>query len=176
MFVNFIIFFEFDIDKRMFALYNYKQGNKCSYHMFGMWDNLRRYHMNYKYYNGVKRNNLILSELLTLIKQKRIIVIIGIFIVSIMILSLSIISTKVTAEKFVTREKSVTSIKIEKGYSLWSIASQYITEEYDDMNTYIEEIMNSNGLTSEVIHEGNYIIVPYYTVIDKSGTGNKKTY
>ena len=80
-----------------------------------------------------------------------------------MILSFGIISTIVKAEKSPSREKLVTSVMIEKGDSLWSIASEYITEEYADMNKYIYEIKKSNGLTSDAIHEGCYIIVPYYT-------------
>ncbi len=120
--------------------------------------------MNHKYYYGVRRKNLIYTKLVSFIESNRIVCFISLIILTSMILSLSIISTKVTAERAVTREKLVTSVKIEKGDSLWSIASQYITEEYGDMNSYIDEIMNSNGLTSDIIHEGSYIIVPYYTV------------
>ncbi len=120
--------------------------------------------MNSKYYYGIRRKNFILTNLLTFFEKNRIMIFIGLLIVSSMILSLSIISTKVTAERSITREKLVASVKIEKGDSLWSIADQYFSEEYDDMNTYIDEIMYSNSLTSDVIHEGSYIIVPYYTV------------
>jgi LysM repeat protein len=97
-------------------------------------------------------------------EKKRYMMIIGLLLLISIILSLSFITTRVTAERSVTREKTVTSVKIEKGDSLWSIANLYISDEYKDMNTYIKEIMDSNGLTSDVIHEGSYIIVPYYTV------------
>ncbi|MGB8453863.1 MAG: LysM peptidoglycan-binding domain-containing protein [Anaerocolumna sp.] len=120
--------------------------------------------MKHKYYYGIRKNDLIYAKLAPFMERNKNMIIVGLIILTSMILSLSIITTKVTAERAATREKLVTSVKIEKGDSLWSIASQYITEEYTDMNSYIDEIMNSNGLTSDVIHEGNYIIVPYYTV------------
>ncbi len=68
----------------------------------------------------------------------------------------------VTAQDNKERIKLVTSIEIEKGDSLWSIASEYMSEEYDSINDYIEEIKDSNGISSDEIHSGNFIIVPYY--------------
>jgi LysM repeat protein len=72
----------------------------------------------------------------------------------------------VTAEKSIQRDKTVISVRIEKGDSLWSIASNYITDEYENINDYITEIKKSNGLVTDTIHEGRYIIVPYYTTIE----------
>lgn len=68
----------------------------------------------------------------------------------------------VTAQRNVNRIKTVTSIEVKKGDTLWSIASRYYSDEYHNMNTYIDEIRDSNGLSSDTIHTGNYIIVPYY--------------
>lgn len=75
-------------------------------------------------------------------------------------------SVNVSADNPVTRKKQVTSLRIEKGDTLWSIAQEYRTEEYDDINEYIDEIKASNGLFTDIIHEGNYIIVPYYRTVD----------
>lgn len=69
---------------------------------------------------------------------------------------------KVTAKREGYRTKQITSVEIQKGDTLWSIASGYISEEYDDMKEYIDEIMVSNGLASDNIKAGSYIIVPYY--------------
>lgn len=69
---------------------------------------------------------------------------------------------KVTAKRDGYRIKQVTSVEIQKGDTLWSIASTYISDDYDDLNEYIDEIMSSNGLATDTIHAGNYIIVPYY--------------
>jgi LysM repeat protein len=102
-----------------------------------------------KFYNVIRKNSFIIS--------------LGSLILLVLIISFSVISTTVTAEKSFDKVKLVTSVKIEKGESLWSIASRYISEEYKDMESYIKEIKKSNGLTSDVIHEGNYITIPYYT-------------
>lgn len=61
-----------------------------------------------------------------------------------------------------SRIKTATSILIKEGDSLWSIAGRYITDEYSDRNEYIKEIKECNGLTSDIIHEDQYIIIPYY--------------
>ena len=120
--------------------------------------------MTYRNYYEIRNMRSFSAKLITYIKKRHTTILVGLLIACSIILSLSIISTKVTAQRAINREKYVTSVKIEKGDSLWSIASQYFTEEYDDMNSYIDEIKYSNGLTSEVIHEGSYIIVPYYSV------------
>ena len=88
---------------------------------------------------------------------------IGIGLLLIVLLVTFIFTTKtVTAKREIDRVKQVTSIQIQKGDTLWSIATRYISDEYKDVNEYIAEIMHSNGLASEDIHTGNYIIVPYY--------------
>jgi len=54
------------------------------------------------------------------------------------------------------------SIQIEKGDSLWSIAETY-TNTYDvSINDYIEEVKQINHLESDDIHSGQYIIIPCY--------------
>ena len=58
--------------------------------------------------------------------------------------------------------KYYTSVRIESGDSLWSIASEYITDEYVDMNDYIEELCTINHISKDEIHSGKYIVVPYY--------------
>ena len=55
------------------------------------------------------------------------------------------------------------SVKIEKKDTLWSIAEDYYSNEYDDIADYVEAIKEANNLKSDTIHAGNYIIVPYYT-------------
>ena len=54
------------------------------------------------------------------------------------------------------------SIVIEKGDSLWSIASDYCTDAYEDTNAYIDELKQLNGLQSETIHEGQHLVVAYF--------------
>lgn len=88
---------------------------------------------------------------------------IGIIILMIaMIFSVVFITKTVTASRNNNRIKLVTSIEIEKGDTLWEIASAYMSEEYDDLHDYIHEIKLSNGMTSDEIHTGNFLILPYY--------------
>ena len=55
------------------------------------------------------------------------------------------------------------SVIIQKGDTLWSIASQNMDSGYDDISSYIEEVMRMNGLRDDRITEGMYLIVPYFS-------------
>jgi hypothetical protein len=78
------------------------------------------------------------------------------------IFSVGFITKTVTASRNNDRVKLVTSIEIQKGDTLWEIASAYMSDEYDNLNDYIHEIKMSNGMTSDEIHTGNFIVLPYY--------------
>lgn len=79
-----------------------------------------------------------------------------------LVFSIGFITKTVTAERSGSRSKLVTSVEVQKGDTLWSIASAYISDEYDSIHEYIGEIMDSNGMASDEIHAGNFIIVPYF--------------
>jgi hypothetical protein len=81
---------------------------------------------------------------------------------ALLLFSIIFITKTVTAQRTVERRKQVISLEIQKGDTLWSIASAFYTNDYDDMNEYIEEIKDSNGMISDQINTGNFIIVPYY--------------
>lgn len=55
------------------------------------------------------------------------------------------------------------SIMIEKGDTLWSIASQHMNANYQDIASYIEEVMRMNGLQDDCITEGMYLVIPYFS-------------
>ncbi len=109
-----------------------------------------------------RSNILIEGQAYYQLNKRRIWTIGAIILVLAIIFSVGFITKTVTAQRISERAKYVTSIEVQKGDSLWSIASQYISEEYTDMNQYIEEIKYSNGLATDVINTGNFIIVPYY--------------
>ncbi|MEI3266500.1 LysM peptidoglycan-binding domain-containing protein [Frisingicoccus sp.] len=58
--------------------------------------------------------------------------------------------------------KYFTSYVVEKGDTLWDIAEQYMTPEYESVNCYIREVMESNHLEHTVIKQGQLLILPYY--------------
>lgn len=66
------------------------------------------------------------------------------------------------ADSNVKAVKVVNSVMIEEGDSLWSIAERYYTKDFKSMKNYIKEIKMTNHLSSDTIHAGNYLIVPYY--------------
>lgn len=89
-------------------------------------------------------------------------------IVSLVLLLSSVMSHQVLAQKSGIRKKTVTSILIQPGDTLWSIASKYYTEEFESIPAYIEEIKKSNKLYTEDIHAGKYIIVPYFYDVNET--------
>lgn len=59
--------------------------------------------------------------------------------------------------------KYYTSIQVQKGDTLWNIANAYMSEEYADVNEYIEEICSINHIDASEIHSGQYLTIPYYS-------------
>ncbi len=62
------------------------------------------------------------------------------------------------------REKYVATVQVEEGDTIWSIACQYYTTDYDDINDLVKEIKRSNHIDDNVFI-GQHIIVPYYKEI-----------
>lgn len=79
------------------------------------------------------------------------------------LLSLFFVTKAMAADDQPASVKTVTSVYIQPGDSLWSIAETFYTQECGDFQDYIEEIKRSNRLKDDTIHAGAYIIVPYYT-------------
>lgn len=82
------------------------------------------------------------------------------------LLSIIIIPYSVKAKDHTKKQMQVTSVKIEEGDTLWRIAKEYYTKECKSMKAYVKEIKRTNGLLTDTIHEGNYIIIPHYVVVD----------
>lgn len=59
--------------------------------------------------------------------------------------------------------KYYTSITIEKGDTLWSIASEYMTSEYHGIEEYIMEVRSLNHLYGDGIYAGEHLTIPYYS-------------
>lgn len=56
--------------------------------------------------------------------------------------------------------KYYSSIMIERGDTLWSIALEHKTSEYDRVEEYIEEIRRLNHLSNDGIYAGKYLTIP----------------
>ena len=59
--------------------------------------------------------------------------------------------------------KYYTSIAIERGDTLWGIASKYMTSEYGGAKEYIREVRALNHMDGDCIREGEYLMIPYYS-------------
>ncbi|ADL04588.1 LysM peptidoglycan-binding domain-containing protein [Lacrimispora saccharolytica] len=67
-------------------------------------------------------------------------------------------------------EKYYTSIEIQKGDSLWSIAATYLENSGMTTAQYVKELKNMNGLKEDTIHSGQYLTVMYFAA-DTDGGG-----
>ncbi|MDO4622010.1 MAG: LysM peptidoglycan-binding domain-containing protein, partial [Eubacteriales bacterium] len=52
---------------------------------------------------------------------------------------------------------------VSSGDTLWSIAEENMTEEYAEVDDYINEVVQINHLTSEYLRPGQNLTVPYYS-------------
>lgn len=59
--------------------------------------------------------------------------------------------------------KYFTSIEVKSGDTLWSIACQYMNEDYETVQDYIDELKYMNRLSSDQITEGHYLTITYFS-------------
>lgn len=57
--------------------------------------------------------------------------------------------------------KYYTSIEIQPGDTLWDIAEAYITEDYESISEYVQDLKKINSLDSDNITAGQNLIVAY---------------
>ena len=55
-----------------------------------------------------------------------------------------------------------TSVQLESGDSLWSLAAKYNHNSGLSTDEYIQKLRNINQLKSDLIHAGQYVTVVYY--------------
>ena len=51
------------------------------------------------------------------------------------------------------------TIRIQEGDTLWSIATAYMTDDYDSVDSYIAELRNLNSLKSDELYTNHYLMV-----------------
>ena len=83
--------------------------------------------------------------------------------VMVIVLSMILVSgNSIQAEEDDHAVQMYTSIQIQPGDSLWSIASVYADGHYSSIREYIEEAKFINELSCDTIHAYEYLLVPYY--------------
>lgn len=82
--------------------------------------------------------------------------------VALFLLVLLILPEKTAAAENITKDYQITSVQIKNGDSLWSMAEEYYSEEFSSIYEYISEIKRMNGLSSDTLYAGNYLLIPFY--------------
>ena len=59
------------------------------------------------------------------------------------------------------------SIEIQPGDTLWDIAEETMTSEYDSIPEYVEVLKEMNALESDRIEAGQYLIIAYNDTLFK---------
>lgn len=66
------------------------------------------------------------------------------------------------ADASTTNQKYFLCITIDYGDTLYDIATEYISEEYDSIDDYIAEVKSINNLVNDSIQSGATLVVPYF--------------
>lgn len=77
-------------------------------------------------------------------------------------LAMGIINKNNSAKASTYNVKYFKCITIDENDSLWTIAEENITEEYDTIGDYIKEVKSINNLDNDKIYSGASLVVPYY--------------
>lgn len=97
-------------------------------------------------------------------KKKNIysIVVVLVVLVSVMIFSFAQKTDAKENSTSTNREKYYTSILIEEGDSLWSIAEEYRPDKGVSIKKYIKDLKKMNNIDTDTIHAGNYLTIYYF--------------
>ena len=99
--------------------------------------------------------------------EKRLIVVIGIIVISLGILLGSSISAFASAREKARIHKYYTSIQLRQGDSLWELAGEYASTDQSEQE-FIGEVCEVNGISeSNILHSGQYLVVPYYSDVEQ---------
>lgn len=122
--------------------------------------------MKRKYNHNISRraNESLTRRAIVVRRQRTLLVVAIIILVSLGILvgtSMNVLaSSKADAASY---NKYYTSIRVESGDTLWTIADEYIDGFNLSKSDYIAEVCQINEISEDEIHAGDYIVVPYYS-------------
>ncbi len=89
-------------------------------------------------------------------------VMIGTIILVTVIVICSTLLASASEETTENSDKYYLSVEIEQDDTLWDIAKRYNTDDTVSTKEYVNEIMYVNGLETDTIYAGQYIIVKCY--------------
>ena len=98
------------------------------------------------------------------IQQKQCILFYLLMAIAIMVTVICAFATTSNAKQDHNMYKYYTSVQVEDGDSLWSIAKEYSDVDSDASYTdYIDEVKQINHISGDDIHAGEYLTIPYYS-------------
>lgn len=107
--------------------------------------------------------NASLSRRAVVVSLQRIALFVGvIFAISFIILFSSTVITFAKSKETKTPVKEYISIQVQANDTIWSIAEEKIEGFSIKRADYINEVKHLNNLSSDQIHTGDFIVVPYY--------------
>ena len=115
------------------------------------------------------RNSVIQARRVAILKRRVLIsmMTLTLLIMGVLIGSNLLDSSKSEAENSKEIYKYYTSIQVESGDTLWSIADKYASSEFSNKDEYMKELVALNKLSDTTIHTGQYLTVSYYSDIQK---------
>lgn len=117
----------------------------------------------YMTYDQERRYRAKLKKERQIAKRKLTLLIVTILVIVIGCIVFGSIFSSAHVDKVDKEMKYYKSIEIKNGDTLWDIAGEYASDiYYDSTQDYVDEIKEVNGLTSNMIHQGQHLIVVYY--------------
>lgn len=112
----------------------------------------------------IRRNSAHMRRILSRNRVITIFLLFGIAIFIIIGILLYTVFLPSKSNQAIAANKYYKSIQIQKGDTLWSIATENIDSNYyKNTSEYVKEIKMINALVSDRVTAGNYIIIPYYS-------------
>ena len=59
--------------------------------------------------------------------------------------------------------KYYTTVTVEDGDTLWTLADAYMDDQYQNKREFITEVKQLNQIDENRIHEGTQLVIPYYS-------------
>ena len=98
------------------------------------------------------------------IRRKIFLAILSVCIILTCVLSYGALISNASAEVDDISYKYFTSVEVESGDTLWTIAEEYKDIQfYDSTKEYVDEVIRMNNLSSSQITAGQFLIIPYYS-------------
>ena len=91
----------------------------------------------------------------------------ALFALCVILTTVNLLSSQAEEQKSSPYHKYYTSIQIQDGDSLWSIAETYRTHSGKSAAEYVCDLKEMNSLSEDTIHAGHYLTIYYYDSVPK---------